>query len=276
MERGRVSWPSPLLATFATFLQHRASTDPADTTWVCPTCGPIRPCEIKPGLYVRRTCACEIRQREAQEIADLRRQMQADQRAQTFRWMGPMWAEPHLERLTFATFERARQPEAFAQAQAFAQAPRGILALTGSYGSGKTHLLVAIANARREANQSCLYVSAVALFEAIQDRIHRGLEYQPLLQRAARTPLLLIDDLDKPKPSEFREEVYYALFNQRNLAGLPLALTCNCPPWELERWIGRAALSRLTQGLIPLGMSGPDYRLGMGHPAQESGGSVSP
>ena len=61
--------------------------------------------------------------------------------------------------------------------------------------------------------------------------------------------------------SEFREEVYYTLFNQRNLAGLPLAITCNCHPCELERWIGGAALSRLMQGLIPLGMNGPDYRL---------------
>jgi DNA replication protein DnaC len=120
---------------------------------------------------------------------------------------------------------------------------------------------VAIANARREANLPCLYVSAAALFEAIQDRLHREQDYQPLLQRAARTPLLLMDDLDKPKPSEFRESVYYALFNQRNLAGLPLALTCNCHPRELERWIGGAALSRLMQGLIPLGMHGPDYRL---------------
>jgi len=191
----------------------------------------------------------------------LRNEMQAEQRAQTFRWIGQQWVEPHLEELTFSTFDRRRQPHAFAQAQAFAQAPQGTLALTGSYGSGKTHLLVAIANARREANLPCLYVSAAVLFEAIQDRIHREQEYQPLLQRAARTPLLLIDDVDKPKPSEFRESVYYALFNQRNRAGLPFAITCNCHPRELERWIGGAALSRLLQGLIPLGMNGPDYRL---------------
>src|SRR6185437_14199301 len=117
----------------------------------------------------------------------------------------------------------------------------------------------AIANARCAANLPCLYVSAVVLFDVIQERIHREQEYQPLLQRAARTPLLLIDDLDKPKPSEFRESIYYALFNQRNLAGLPLAITCNWHPRELERWIGGAALSRLMQGLIPLGMHGPDY-----------------
>jgi DNA replication protein DnaC len=261
MERCHFSWPQQEQSSFAAFLHRHAGPDPAEKTWICPTCGTLRPREIKPGLYVRRPCACEQRQREARELEAIRRQMQADQRAQTFRWIGQQWAEPHLEALTFATFERQRQPQACDRAQAFAQTSQGTLALTGSYGSGKTHLLVAIANARREANLPCLYVSAAALFEAIQDRLHREQDYQPLLQRAARTPLLLMDDLDKPKPSEFRESVYYALFNQRNLAGLPLALTCNCHPRELERWIGGAALSRLMQGLIPLGMHGPDYRL---------------
>ncbi len=265
MERCHVTWPDQQPASFAAFLRRRASSDPADKTWTCPTCGIIPPCEVKPGLYLRRTCACEIRQREAREMAALRRQMQAEQCAQTFRWIGQAWAEQHLEHLTFATFDRQRQVQAFDRTQAFASTPQGTLVLTGSYGSGKTHLLVAIANARREANLPCLYVSAVALFEAIQERIQREQEYQPLLQRAARTPLLLIDDLDKPKPSEFRESVYYALFNQRNLAGLPLAITCNCHPWELERWIGGAALSRLMQGLIPLGMHGPDYRITGNH-----------
>jgi DNA replication protein DnaC len=265
MERFHITWPEHMLSSFAAFLHQRASSDPADKTWVCPTCGTILPREIKPGLYLRRTCACEVRLREAREVEMLRRQVQADQRAQTFGWIGQEWAEQRLEQLTFATFDRQRQAQAFDQAQAFAQAPKGTLALTGSYGSGKTHLLVAIANARREANLPCLYVSAVALFETIQDRIHREQDHQPLLQRAARTPLLLIDDLDKPKPSEFRESVYYSLFNQRNLAGLPLAITCNCHPRELERWIGGAALSRLMQGLIPLGMNGPDYRMLTNH-----------
>jgi DNA replication protein DnaC len=247
-------------ASFHVFLRRRASANPAEKTWVCLTCGPMMPREIKPGLYLRRSCACEERQREAREREVIRQQIQAEQRAQTFAWIGQEWVEPHLERLTFATFDRTRQAKAFEQAQAFARTPQGTVAFTGSYGTGKTHLLVAIANACREANLPCLYVSAVAFFEAIADRIHHEREYQPLLQRAAKTPLLLIDDLDKPKPSEFRESVYYFLFNQRSRAGLPVAITCNCHPRELDRWIGGAARSRLMQGLLPVLMNGLDYR----------------
>lgn len=259
MERLHVTLPEH--GSFGAFLRRRASTDPAVKTWVCPSCGTITPYEVKPGLYLRRPCPCEVRQREAKEAEEIRRHLQAARCAHTFTWIGQEWVEPGLERLTFASFDRTRQRHAFEQARAFARAPQGTLALTGSYGTGKTHLLVAIANARREANQPCLYTSAIALFEAIQDRIRQDREYQPLLQRAARTPLLLLDDLDKPKPSEFRESVYYFLLNQRSRAGLPLAITCNCEPQMLDRWIGGAARSRIMHGLIPLFMNGPDHRM---------------
>jgi DNA replication protein DnaC len=247
--------------TFEAFLRRRGKANHAEAIWTCSTCGTISPIEIRPGLYLRRSCACEDRRREAQELHAIRLQLQEEQRAQTFAWIGQAWAEPRLDRLTFATFERARHRRAFDQAWAFAHAPQGTLALTGSYGTGKTHLLVAIANARREANQPCLYVSAIAFFEAIQERIQQEREYHPLLQRAAKTPLLLLDDLDKPKPSEFRESIYYFLLNQRSRAGLPTAITCNCEPQMLDRWIGSAARSRLMQGLIPVSMNGPDYRI---------------
>jgi hypothetical protein len=57
------------------------------------------------------------------------------------------------------------------------------------------------------------------------------------------------------------ESVCYEVFNQRWLARLPTAITCNCHPCELERWLGGAALSRLMHGLLPLEMNGPDHRL---------------
>lgn len=121
--------------------------------------------------------------------------------------------------------------------------------------------MAAIANAVHHPESPCLYVSAVALFEAIQERIHQNREYHDLLKRAIHAPLLLIDDLDKPKPSEFREAIYYLLIDKRTLAGRPLALSSNVAPPALERWIGGAARSRLLSNLCPVEMQGPDYRL---------------
>ncbi len=240
-----------------------ASSDPASKTWTCPQCGEIPAKELRqaPGYYIRRSCPCEERERERQT----QKQVQAGQtprnHEQVYTWIGRDWADLALLGKTFATFERDRQPKACETAQAFAAQPHGNLVLFGGYGVGKTHLLAAIANAFHRSERPCLYVSAIALFEVIQERIQQDREYHDLLKRAIQAPLLLIDDLDKPKPSDFREAVYYLLIDKRTLAGRPLALSSNVALPALERWIGSAARSRLLSDLCPVEMRGPDYRL---------------
>jgi DNA replication protein DnaC len=179
----------------------------------------------------------------------------------TYTWLGRTWPEPELADKIFATFRQERQPEAYELAQAFAARPKGTLALYGSFGTGKTHLLAAIANAVTATGRTCRFASVVSLFDALQERIEQKRDYHELVRQAIGTPLLVLDDLDKLKPSEFREETLYKLLNGRSTAGLPLALSANRAPDELVRWIGEASRSRLMAGLIPVPMYGPDYRL---------------
>ncbi len=150
------------------------------------------------------------------------------QQGQTYTWLGREWADEELQHQTFATFDWTRQPKAFDLARQFALNPSGVLALYGSYGLGKTHLLAAIANARNDAGDCCLFASAVTLFDAIQQRIRRDEDYSGLLRRAITTPLLLLDDVDKPKPSEFRQEMYYQIIDGRSKAGRLLVISFNC------------------------------------------------
>ena len=177
----------------------------------------------------------------------------------------PGWGKPGQNRRsrhsTFATFRRERQPAAFDLAQAFASRPAGVLAFYGDFGTGKTHLLAAVTNAHIASGKTCLFASVVSLFDAIGERLEQRQDYQDLLRRAIQTPLLVLDDIDKLKPSEFREETLYKLLNGRCTAGLPLAISSNSTPAELERWVGKAGRSRLMQGLIPVPMNGPDYRM---------------
>ncbi|MBO0779362.1 MAG: ATP-binding protein [Ktedonobacteraceae bacterium] len=242
------------------------SQDPADKTWTCATCGEIEPFHFAPGWYARRRCACEQRAeelRQRQSVARTLGQVLTEaQRAQTYRWLGASWAAHDLEEKTFANFERQRQSAAFARVRAFAFNPQGNLLLYGPYGLGKTHLLAALANLRRSAGRPCLFASAVTLFDAIQERVSNNEDYQSLIKQALRTPLFLLDDPDKPKWSEFREEIYYQLIDGRTRKGLPLALASNCTPAELDQYIGGAARSRLMRDLFPLQMTGRDYRLG--------------
>jgi DNA replication protein DnaC len=239
----------------------RLSRDAAEKTWTCQACGVITPIALAHGWYARRLCRCERIAFDAQQLRQLREEQVHVRVALTYIWLGSAWSEQGLAAKTFATFQRERQPEAYALALAFAVRPEGTLALYGSYGTGKTHLLAAIANAVASAGHTCRFASVVSLFDALQERIQLGHDYHELLRRAIGAPLLVLDDLDKLKPSEFREETLYKLLNGRNTAGLPLALSANRPPDELVRWIGEASRSRLMDKLIPVPMNGPDYRL---------------
>src|SRR5205823_5881762 len=142
-------------------------------------------------------------------------------KALTYTWLGRAWAEPGLAAKTFETFHSTQQPIATATTRAWASRPQGILALYGSYGTGKTHLLAAIANAVAARGQACRFASTTLLFGAIQERIQQGEDYLDLFRRATSAPLLLLDDLDKLKPSEFREETLYTILNGRSVSGLP-------------------------------------------------------
>ena|SRR5450755_2733319 len=245
-----------------TALRHRLSQDPADKTWECATCGIVAPFVFSDGWYSRRPCACERLAAHQRALEAMRREALRERAAYTYTWLSRGWSEEALAKNTFATFQRERQPVAYDLAWAFAGQPQGVLALYGSYGTGKTHLLAAVANQLGARGTACLFASVVTLFDAVQERIQRNQDYHELLRHAIATPLLLLDDLDKLKPSEFREELLYKLVNGRLPAGRPLAISSNCTPGELERWVGKATRSRLMQGLVPVQMSGADYRLG--------------
>jgi DNA replication protein DnaC len=255
MKRLRNLYPAPAWAL------SRLSRQPYDKTWTCPQCGVVPPIVFADGWYARRPCACERAAREAEQIRTLAAELAQARQALTYTWLGRAWAEPGLSAQTFETFQRERQPAAYAMAQAFAEQPQGVLVFYGSYGTGKTHLLAAIANAVASRGQRCRFASTTLLFGAIGERIGQGEDYLDLFRRATSAPLLLLDDLDKLKPSEFREETLYTILNGRTVAGLPLAITSNNPPDKLTPWIGGAGCSRLMAGLIPVPMNGPDYRM---------------
>jgi DNA replication protein DnaC len=255
MKRLRNLYPAPAWAL------PRLSREPQEKTWICPQCGMVPPIAFAEGWYARRPCACERAAWEAEQTRQLQAELVQARAALTYTWLGRAWAEPGLSARTFETFHGERQPIASATARAFAEQPQGTLALYGSYGTGKTHLLAAIANAVAARGQVCRFASTTLLFGAIQERIGQGEDYLDLFRRATAAPLLLLDDLDKLKPSEFREETLYTILNGRSVSGLPLAITSNNPPDKLAPWIGGAGCSRLMAGLIPVEMEGPDYRL---------------
>ena len=129
----------------------------------------------------------------------------------------------------------------------------------GSYGVGKTHLEAAIANAQREQGNRSLFTSAPQFFMAYNDAMKHDKDYTALLRQAIETPLLILDDIDKARPTDARWDTYYLIIDERYKAKRPTVLSTNKIE-ELHLYIGEATVSRLQRGMVPVKMIGTDYR----------------
>ena len=232
----------------------------AELTWECVKCGIIEPMQLPSGRFIRRSCACERAARKLQQQEYEQEQWMQRYGSRVYGWLGPRWTDYDLREKTFKNFQYQRQPDAFDMAHEFVSLLTGTFILHGSYGTGKTHLLAAICNDLLKQQTACLFATAPKLFRAMQARIQNKEDYTELITQAVRTPLLVIDDVEKAKHSEFTEEVYFEIVDERTKARRPIAISTNKLS-DLEQYVGGAVCSRLSIGQIAVEMMGADYRL---------------
>lgn len=236
---------------------------PEEATRSCEVCGEVAPHLIKStGRYVTGTCDCQRRARADYEARQVAQQRQAALLA-TYDWLSgyPMDADEirTLASRTFANFNGTRFSKALEEVRNFADTLRGSLVLHGSFGTGKTHLLAALCQDLMKRGVPCRFTTAPNLFLAINFHIARKQDYSGIIHSAISAPLLVLDDIDKAKPSEFREEIYFKILDSRTTAGRPTAISTNKLS-ELANYIGGACVSRLSIRQIAEEMIGDDYR----------------
>jgi DNA replication protein DnaC len=238
-------------------------TNPEEVTWECPTCGIQKPHSytLKSGTYYgKRKCACQIAEEERMKKEKERQEMREFYGDRIYSWLGSRWTETTLRKKTFENFEAERQPHAYQAAKVFADEPYGTLILHGTFGTGKTHLLAAICNETLiKQNRRSLFTTSTKLFAAMQQKISDHADYYQIVEQAIKTPLLVIDDIDKAKWSEWREEQYFAIIDERIKHERPTAISTNRLD-ELDKFVGGAVCSRLQVGQIAIPMNGADYR----------------
>lgn len=252
-------WPKSLTEKFRAL-----PTDPQEATWECETCGVITPQRFEVDgvdhFNRRLMCPCQEAARDREEKEKQRREWAASQSLHTYSWLGSRWADASLVKKTFENFQMEKQPDAYTMTRLYAANPQGTLVLYGTFGTGKTHLLAAVCNETlSKYNRTSLFTTAPDLFGAILQRIAHSEDYYDLVERAAKAPFFVIDDVDKSKHSEFKEEIYFAIIDKRTKRGLPTAISTNRLD-ELACFVGGAVCSRLQIGQIPVEMIGSDYR----------------
>lgn len=237
-----------------------------EATWECPDCGIVAPKQLTfNGRYSRtKKCRCML--------AEEQRQVDEEQRKEQERRCYSSWLsvspdtkalyDSSLTQRTFMNFPATttEQQNALIAAQLFAAELQGNFTLCGKTGTGKTHLLAAIANEVRQRGISCRFTTSTRFFLALQKAMANDEDYTLIIDRAIKTPLLIIDDVDKAKVSDFRGETYFEIIDSRINRGLPTAISTNRVE-DLEQFVGSAVASRLAIGRIAVAMNGADYRV---------------
>lgn len=134
------------------------------------------------------------------------------------------------------------------------------LLLYGQVGTGKSFLAAAIANELISQGTPCLMTNFSRLISRISEKFGGDQKY---LDNLNRFDLLVIDDLGAERDSEFTWEKVMNVIDARYRAGLPLIVTTNLTPKELNDPSDirrQRVLSRLKEMCICLEVKGPDRR----------------
>lgn len=119
----------------------------------------------------------------------------------------------------------------------------GTLVLTGKVGTGKT-LLAAAACWTRLERWPCRFASVARSMASLNARFtDEGRE--AAVKVFAGTGAIVLDDLDKCRPTDYGIEQLFSAIDGRQQAGAPLLVTTNLKPGEIGETFGTPLMSRL-------------------------------
>ena len=149
---------------------------------------------------------------------------------------------------------------ALSEARKFADRPSGWIIFHWRYGSGKTHLAAAIANASIERGQSVIFVNTPDLLDHLRITFAPNSEitFDDLFDRVRNIPLLIIDDIGAESPTSWANEKLYQILNHRYTLNLPTVITTNKEFEEFDPRIrSRLEDTPLVKRIL---LEAPDYR----------------
>ncbi len=109
----------------------------------------------------------------------------------------------------------------------YAKQPDGWIVLLGAYGTGKTHLAAAIANAQPQQNGIPMFVTVPDLLDHLRATFNpaSNISYDKLFDQIRAVHLLVLDDLGTQSATPWAREKLYQVFNYRYNAELPTVIT---------------------------------------------------
>lgn len=144
------------------------------------------------------------------------------------------------------------------------------LILFGSYGTGKTHLAVAILHELIERDINGLFVTVPELLNEIRKdfNVDKESKKSELLESIKTAEFLILDDLGAEKTSDWVREQLFMIINARYENMLPTIITTNIKLLpandkdidNLESKVGARTVSRIIEMCNGIMLNGDDYR----------------
>lgn len=149
--------------------------------------------------------------------------------------------------------------------------PHDVLYITGPIGTGKTHLAWGlfrhhIANLRGVSRSpsgipACKGWTVTELGNEIKSEWNASATGEPsALDKACRTPLLLLDDVGSERQTEWNLEQMDLVVNSRYNELLATIITTNVVPKELAERLGSRLASRVAENATVVTLTGDDRR----------------
>lgn len=148
---------------------------------------------------------------------------------------------------------------------------RRSLFLSGTVGTGKTHLAVALLTSLMECGQTCLYVPVPDFLTRLRAtyNVPRTPATVPtdsentILATCRDVDWLCLDDLGAENPSDWSRQIVYQVINSRYLDDKPMVITSNLSLAALSAAtaLGERTVSRLRETCDVIVLSGRDRRI---------------
>ena len=135
---------------------------------------------------------------------------------------------------------------------------KGLL-ITGTCGTGKTHLAVAILHAILDSGCPGLFCTVPDLLTEIRKSYKEDYDSKKI-KNVMNARLLILDDLGAEKTTDWVQEQLYLIINHRYEYELSTIITSNLDIGQLAQKIGERSASRLLEMCYGIKLNGEDYR----------------
>lgn len=236
----------------------------ADGLLYCHNCNTPKQCRINifgEERVVPCLCKCAAEARDAAQRA--REHQEFLLRCEKYRRLG--FSDEKMRHWTFANDDMSNpkitqaMQNYVANFDDFKSQGKGVL-LYGSVGSGKTFAACEVANALIDKGHPVLVTNFIKLVNILQEQFNSRQTYIDSLNKFS---LLVIDDLDVERDSDYMLENVYSVVDARYRAGLPMIITTNLTGAKLKNPdnIGKERIySRLLERCHPIEVQGADRR----------------